>query len=314
VNQVAIASLPTNFPAFALAPAARERIAFLGGEPDRWRNAPDLALRHDNGPDHYIDLEDLEHVGLAPSDLTPFRYEFMARLAVARDRHPDRFPPINPDRNADRTRELIGFLPWTITESYAKLKSAFGYLQVLEELGAAEEIANARENVIYLMGTMGHFVGDACQPLHTTRHFNGWVGPNPEGYTTTNRFHQWIDFGYLQKVGLTFEELRPQVKPAQWPWTDSPKVRPDGIFPGVIEFVLEQHRLVEPLYRLEKQGKLTGENELGREGKGFLARQLLQAGQMLGNLWLAAWQHAPPDAFLRARLLERKQAPAGTTR
>ena len=38
VNHAALASLPTNFPAFVLAPEARERIAFLSGEPDRWRN------------------------------------------------------------------------------------------------------------------------------------------------------------------------------------------------------------------------------------------------------------------------------------
>jgi hypothetical protein len=37
INQFALASLPKNFPAFALTPAARKRIAFLVGKPDRWR-------------------------------------------------------------------------------------------------------------------------------------------------------------------------------------------------------------------------------------------------------------------------------------
>jgi hypothetical protein len=27
---------------------------------------------------------------------------------------------------------------------------------------------------------------------------------------------------------------------------------------------------------------------------------------MLGNLWLTAWQEAPPDTYLRAQLLARK--------
>ena len=39
VNQLALVSLPTNFPAFVRAPANAERIAFLAGEPDRWRNS-----------------------------------------------------------------------------------------------------------------------------------------------------------------------------------------------------------------------------------------------------------------------------------
>jgi len=57
VNQLAVASLPANFPSFVREAATEERIAFLSGEPDRWRNTPDLALKHFNGPDHYIDPE-----------------------------------------------------------------------------------------------------------------------------------------------------------------------------------------------------------------------------------------------------------------
>ena len=38
INDLALGTLPKDFPRFALTPAARERILFLGGEPDRWRN------------------------------------------------------------------------------------------------------------------------------------------------------------------------------------------------------------------------------------------------------------------------------------
>ena len=38
INELALASLPADFPAFVREPAAAERIAFLSGEPDRWRN------------------------------------------------------------------------------------------------------------------------------------------------------------------------------------------------------------------------------------------------------------------------------------
>src|ERR1035437_2439425 len=70
VNELALAALPTNFSAFALVPATRDRIAFLAGEADRWRNETSLkngtglALGHASGPDHYIDLEDLKLVSL----------------------------------------------------------------------------------------------------------------------------------------------------------------------------------------------------------------------------------------------------------
>ncbi|MDW8307792.1 MAG: hypothetical protein RMK20_00300, partial [Verrucomicrobiales bacterium] len=88
INQLALATLPTNFPAFVRAPGAAERIAFLGGEPDRWRNMTgDLTLSHFNGPDHYIDLEDLEAVGLTPQTLPIFRYDLVASVARARAAH-----------------------------------------------------------------------------------------------------------------------------------------------------------------------------------------------------------------------------------
>ena len=122
VNELALASLPANFPAFALTPATRDRIAFLAGEADRWRNETSLkngtglALGHASGPDHYLDLEDLKLYGLTPATLPPLRYDFVADIVKARTAHPERFPAIDPAKDSDHTRELSGFLPWAITE------------------------------------------------------------------------------------------------------------------------------------------------------------------------------------------------------
>ena len=79
-NQLALATLPIDFPSFIRTPAAQERIAFLGGEADRWRNISDLPLRHANGPEHYIDLEELSRYGLKPEALPLLRYDFVALL------------------------------------------------------------------------------------------------------------------------------------------------------------------------------------------------------------------------------------------
>src|SRR5215212_10733543 len=78
VNQVALASLPANFPAFVRIPAVQERIAFLAGEPDRWRNTPDLPLQHAQEPEHFIDIEELAACNLTPKTLPSFRYDFVS--------------------------------------------------------------------------------------------------------------------------------------------------------------------------------------------------------------------------------------------
>ena len=88
--------------------------------------------------------------------------------------------------------------------------------------------------------------------------------------------------------------------------------KPEETFQVVMLFLLEQNKLVEPLYQLEKDGKLTGEGEKGLEGKAFLEGQLLKSGQLLGDLWFTAWQQAPPDFFLKGQLA-RRQKPASAT-
>ena len=319
VNQLALVALPADFPAFVREPANAERIAFLAGEPDRWKSAPDLPLRQYNGMDHYCDLEELAEAGLDAATVPSFRYDFAVMFAAGRTAHPDKFPAIDPAKNSDHSREWPGFAPWAITEYYGKLKAAFSYLKAFEEAGTPEEIANARANIVYIMGVMGHYVGDCAQPLHTTIQHNGWVGSNPQGYTTWNGIHAWIDGGFIAKAGIKTTDIAPQVKPAQ-PITLAP--RPDGrdpMFTAVMDYLLAQQKFVEPLYVLDKAGNFSDELEktgkfhqdaqpVNEEGRKFIQTRLLTGGEMLGAIWLTAWKQAGPDVILRAQLLKRQAA------
>lgn len=303
VNQIALASLPTNFPAFVLTPEARERVAFLAGEADRWRNTSDLSLKHCNGLDHYMDFEDVTDAGLDLMKLPQFRFDFAVLLDKTRAAHPEIFHPIKTEKDADHTRAQVGYLPWAMVENQGKLKSGFAYLGEFEKSGRAEEIANAQQNILYVMGVMGHYVGDGAQPLHTTKHHHGWVGPNPNGYSTNYSIHAWIDGGYLGQFGITFQKLRDRVRPAK---VFSAEGSSTNMFPTAMAYLIEQHRQLEPLYKLEKAGKLSGRRERNDEGYEFICGQLLRGGQMLGDLWLTAWQTAQPDTFLRSALAKRK--------
>jgi len=312
VNELALASLPKDF-GIELTPALKNRIEFLAGEPDRWRNVPDrrkgtdLALAHYNEPNHYIDLEDLKLYGLTAETLPPLRYDFVADIARARAAHPEKFPPIDPEKDADHSRELAGFLPWAITEGYEKLKSDFSSLKAFRQYGTPEEVANAQADVIYDMGVMGHFVGDGSQPLHTSKYFNGWdPNDNPKGYTTRTTFHAWIDGGYFLKTGgIKVDSLVGKIQPAT---RIANAGEPDGIFHDVVAYIVEQNKFVEPLYEMDKNGQLTGEGEKGMEALPFLDGQLVKAGQMLGDIWLTAWLEAPEDAYLEKQLQQRSAA------
>jgi hypothetical protein len=319
VNQLALASLPKDFPTFVHEPAAAERIAFLAGEPDRWRNTSDLPIKHANGVDHYLDAEELAGAGLDVTKLPSFRYDFAAQFAAGRAAHPENFPAIEPEKNADHSREWVGFAPWAITEYYGKLKSAFSYLKAYQELGTPTEVANAQANIVYVMGVMGHYVGDCAQPLHTTLHHHGWVGANPQDYTTWPGIHAWIDGGLIAKAGITYAGLAPRVAAARAIGLAPPADGRDPMFVAVMDYLLETKTRVEPLYQLEKAGKLgdefakgpktgTDTQPVSAEGQAFIEGQLLKGGEMLGAIWLTAWRNSPPDTFLRAQLLKRKAA------
>ena len=309
VNDLGLTSLPRDFPAFVRTPEAVERILFLAGEADRWRNSTNLPARHRLAPDHFFDIDDLAPYGFSPKTVSPFRYDFVAQLRMERVKHPEKFPALDPSRNTDHTRDLVGFLPWTINEHFAQLESAFSYLKTYEQFGGTpEEIANAQQNVIYIMGVMGHFAGDAAQPLHTTKHYNGWLGDNPKHFNTNKTIHSWIDGGFIRQAKIRADALKPKVRPARLIW---PGGSANGaVFGESMQFIQAQFDLVGRVYELDRDGDLSPGRHDVTQGREFISAQLLKGGQFLGDLWYSAWQSARVDTFLRGELSRRANANA----
>ena len=95
--------------------------------------------------------------------------------------------------------------------------------------------------------------------------------------------------------------------------TVGPGTRQLTVFVAVFEFLRTQHRQVEPLYQLEKDGKLgQGDRPMTDEARAFVERQLLEGSQMLGALWLTAFRGAVPDTYLRSALIKRQTGGAAT--
>jgi hypothetical protein len=152
-------------------------------------------------------------------------------------------------------------------------------------------------------------VGDGAQPLHLTVHHNGWVGANPHGYTTDQKFHAWIDGGFIAAAGIKFPDLAPRARPARVLATSPKPGEAAAMFSGVMAYLLIQSQQVEPLYALEKAGKLRGDGSPGSfDGRDFIEEQLLRGGEMLGSIWLTAWQTATPDHYLLSQLAKRAAA------
>jgi hypothetical protein len=98
--------------------------------------------------------------------------------------------------------------------------------------------------------------------------------------------------------------LRPRVRPARALWNGSPT----NAFGEAMKFIQQQFELVEPLYALERDGKLSPQSAWD-EGRRFIEAQLLKGAQFLGDLWYSAWRHAPPDLWLENELSRRNAPP-----
>jgi hypothetical protein len=309
VNQLAVKTLPPDFPDFVREPAAIDRLVFLAEVPDRWSHSVDVSLKHSDWPNHYLDVEQLPLVGMDPAKISSFRYEFVADFAKAREAHASEFKERNPETDAFRSYRWPGFLPWTVMENFYKLKTAFSCLKVYRALGTPEEIKNAEADVIYMMGTFGHYVGDLSQPLHTTIHHDGWAGDNPHGYFVGKYFHSWIDSGLILKAHITLADVISRAHDAE---PLSMAARPDErdpIFVSAMDFLLEQNKLVEPIYQLDLEHKLgRGDFPVSPEAKELIMSQLAKGGNLLGALWLTAWRSSQPDPYLRSVLIKRKLA------
>jgi hypothetical protein len=286
ITYLALDSLPADLPAWMRDPDVRRRIADASNEADRYRGWRTPVLQHENEPDHYIDLDLLPRFGLTFESLPQLRGEYMRALIIAKHVHPEQAPEYDVTKDPARTKEWPGALPYAIVEHYTKLQHSFNVIRILEQLNDPQrgwQLEQARANAIYEMGMLSHFVGDASQPLHTTYRYNGWVGENPQGYTTDNKFHSYIDGRVLEDHGVMYDSLRPQFSPRQHvdfrnPWADA------------CEQIRRSHAHFETLYQMEKDGRLRGP-----EGKTLITAQLLDAADMLGAFYTAAWVSSAPN-------------------
>ena len=261
INRVAAQKIPASMPLF-LRRSVLE-ITYLGPEPDRWRSPSEFALKNSQEPDHFIDLERVSWLDPLP----PGRYEFYRKLyekRAATTDHPDDYLP-----------ERVGLQPYITMEVYGRLKAAF---REYRQLRADHKPTDAvQQLIIFYAGWLGHYAADAAQPLHTTIQYNGWVGPNPNGYTTEHHIHGQFESDYV-RANIAAKDFAALVKAP---------VRLNDPFADYMAYLKNSNSLVENVYQLEKGGGFSGKGS--PEAFDFTSRRLAAGAQMLLDLWYTAW-------------------------
>jgi hypothetical protein len=279
INKLAASNLPADVPAFLRSQAAIDEIEYLGPEPDRWRSRAEPELNAAQAPEHFIDLEAADALGPLPHK----RLDFEAKVFAA---------GLRP--------ETIGLQPWETDEVWERLKAAMRQYRFLvaagqnttpganvgttpganveTKSGANVDTKPVEAAILFYAGWLGHYVGDGSQPLHVTVQYNGWVGPNPNGYTTGHQIHHLFE-GPFVTANMHAPEVQAKMTPV--------KLIEGDMFDAYIAYLRHTGTYVEQVYQFEKAGSFIGAGT--PESRDFTAARLAEGASMLRDMIYTAW-------------------------
>lgn len=174
ITEAAAAGLPEEVPAFFR--AGGKELAHFAGDPDRWKNKANKFAPSTEGPNHFLDAEDLDG-----NELPPTRFEAMSLIS----------------RKLNRDPAKVGLLPYAILEGYEKLSCAF-----YDHRQDAKNPAVPMKCLVYA-GNLAHYTTDASMPLHNTRDYDG---RKEGGKFVQKGIHARLD-GFPEKHGIKPEEV-----------------------------------------------------------------------------------------------------------
>ena len=261
INRMACYTLPPEmFPFFK---RHMDWISDHAVDPDRRRYAvPDEA------PRHYIDIDHYAHDGMDPFDIVPRKWDD----AVA--------------KYTEDTLKAYGIVPWHIPLVFGRLVKAFQRGDV--------------DRILYYSTDLGHYVGDAHVPLHTTENYNGQM-TNQYGIHAfwESRIPELFADGYDHLVGRAQFIDRPL--DAAWEAVHASHMLLDSVLS--IEKRLSEEYPADQKYVFEDRGR-TGQRLYSREYTkayedammGMVESRMNASILTLGSFWYSAWVNAgQPD-------------------
>ena len=232
-------------------------------DPDKRRYAVE-----GEAPRHYIDIDHYVKNGEDPFDVVPKRWD----EAVA--------------KFSEDTLRAYGIVPWQVSLSTRWLEDAFRKGDTYRILRAAADL--------------GHYVGDAHVPLHTTENYNGqltgqrgihgfWESRVPELFAE--------EYDYL--VGKA--EYKEDVLDFIWTEVKKSNRAVDTVL--TFERILSEQFSSDKKYGVETRGTTTIQTysfEFSKEYSDMMddmvQRRMRQSIISLGSLWYTAWLNAgQPD-------------------
>lgn len=273
VNEAAARGIPADMPDWIRTKV--QYLAYLGPEPDRWRNRDQRELNQGAAADHFIDLEWAEAIN--PKSPPKHRHDYAREIARSRKR---------PDK--------VGYGPYRVIELCQKLEASVASLHVIRDTDphAKERRKAARHAVLYTAGVLGHYVADLSNPHHCTLHYNGWKGENPKGFPTDSGTHARFESVFVKRIKPTLKVVVSATANAKLDYARA-----------IWDLILESNGLTEHLYTLDRDGAFTEGNEqsaIGGKGKAFAESRMRRAATLLRDMWATAFARGKTRAKVKS--------------
>ncbi len=295
-NLAAVESIGADGPEFLR--AYKAYIGHLGPIPDTWRSASDPFLRISEDPNHGWYTESFDFVKEIPRSRTEFTlrvYDEYLRVSKS-----------NPERAKLLNIRYTGLQAYSMMEGYERMKAGMRLYRLSTGTGAASryreinrmyasispsfgDAAQVKEflarDVAFYMGWLGHYIADAAQPLHNSKHHDGWEGDNPKGYTRDPEIHSRFESTYVDLIAANEQDVLRYVnaKPRHFddPWT------------AILDHMIEARSFAEDVYRLDLRGAFANRDDA--EAKKLVYTRLASGATFLRDLAYTAWIESAKD-------------------
>lgn len=232
-------------------------------DPDKRAHAVD-----GEAPRHYIDID---HFGDSPFDIMPRKWQDAVEMFT------------------EDTLMRYGVLPWHIDVMMQRLTRAF--------------IQNDMDRILLLSAHLGHYIADACTPLHNTKFYNGRT-PAQRG------IHAFWETRLVELYANSYQfftgraQYIPDPLERAWELVEISHLKVDTIY--MVFDSLMIHFPADRMYAHEMRGQATNRvysrsfSAAFHDGlNGMVERQMQLAVKSIGDYWFTAWVNAgQPDLTL----------------
>jgi hypothetical protein len=298
-NLAAVESIGADGPAFLK--AYKAYIGHLGPIPDTWRSVSEPWLRISEDPNHGWYTESFDFMKEIPRSRTEFTLRVYDEYLRVSKTDPERAKLLNIRytglqaysmmegyermKAGMRLYRLAGGKAPGLTSRYQDIDGLYGSISPL--LGDPRRVKEyLAQDIAFYMGWLGHYIADAAQPLHNSRHHDGWDGENPKGYTRDPTIHGRFESEYVDLIAVTEADVLPYI--------DKQARHLDDPWSAILDHMLQAREAVEDVYRLDLRGAFKDRKDA--EARKLVYTRLASGAGFLRDLAYTAWiESAKPD-------------------